>query len=104
MFTPIYFRNLEWQYFELGNGGWVYDDFNIRFYYKNGMEYEELNEAVGFSNIDFMLNDNYLEYNGFRIESSTTLKTITRLFPIQSINKRMRYDDPQEELYEFGTN
>jgi len=91
------------QHLELGDGGWIYDDLDVHFYYKNGIEYEELNGEVGFSNIDFTQNNNYLEYNGFRIDSTTTLKAITKLFPIQSIHKPWRYDEDDGQFFEFGT-
>lgn len=72
------------QYFELGDGGWIYQDFNVKFYYKNGIEYEELDEKVGFVSLDFNINNNYLEYCGIRIDSSTSYKEICKLFPIQT--------------------
>lgn len=89
---------------ELGDGGWVYQDLEMQFFYKNGIEYEELEGEVGFASIDFMQNNNFLVYNGIRIDSSTTLKTIAKLFPIQTINKRWRYDSENyAHFYEFGT-
>ncbi|MFD2561728.1 SH3 domain-containing protein [Aquimarina rubra] len=72
------------QYFELGDGGWIYQDFKVKFYYKNGIEYEELNGEVGFVSIDFKIKNNYLEYSGMRIDNSTSYKEICKLFPIQA--------------------
>ncbi len=90
-----------YNYFD-GDGGWVYDDIKMKFYYKNGIEYEELNGEVSFVDINFNLNNNHIIYNGFKIDSTTTLKTITQLFPIQSIQTHWRYNDYPSKLYEFG--
>jgi len=87
---------------DLFGSSWIYDDVKTRHYYKNGIEYEELNGEVSFSSIDFK-NNNYIMYNGFRIDSATTLNTIIKLFPIQSIHKSWRYNDHPSKLYEFGT-
>ncbi|WP_157730271.1 SH3 domain-containing protein [Tenacibaculum jejuense] len=91
-----------YDYFDYGGGGWIYDDVKMKFYYKNGVEYEELNGEVSFADINFSLNNNHILYNGFKIDSTTTLKTITQLFPIQSIQKFWRYNDYPSKLYEFG--
>lgn len=96
-------QNTPYNYLEYGDGGWVYDDVRMKYYYKNGIEYEELNGEVGFSSVDFTQNNNYLIYNGFKIDSSTTLQTVVRLFPVQSINKPRKYDVDAGEVFEFGT-
>ncbi|WP_299313660.1 SH3 domain-containing protein [uncultured Aquimarina sp.] len=95
-------QDIPYNYLEYGEGGWIYNDINMKYYYKNGIEYEELNGETAFSNIDFTINNNYLEYNGFRIDSSTTLKTITKLFPIQFISRRQRYNHNDGMLFQFG--
>jgi len=96
-------QNTPFEELDYGEGGWIYDDVAMTYYYKNGIEYEELNGEVSFSNIDFTQNNNYLTYNGSKIDSTTSLKTISNLFPVQSMHIWRRYDDTDGEVFEFGT-
>ncbi|MBL3657617.1 hypothetical protein [Fulvivirga sediminis] len=89
------------QILEYGDGGWIYDDLRVHFYYKAGIEYEELEGEVSFSNIDFTKNNNFLLYNGFKIDSSTSFIEIAKLFPIHTINARISDDDDASTSYEF---
>ncbi|WP_158596991.1 SH3 domain-containing protein [Aquimarina sp. BL5] len=49
-------------FLDAGYGGWVYNNIRMKYFYKNGIEYEELNGEVSFSNIDFAINNNFITY------------------------------------------
>jgi len=61
---------------------WHFDDVNARTFYKNGIEYEELNGQMFFTSINLKSNPKYsIKYKNHIWNSKTTIEDLFLLFP-----------------------
>ncbi|TPN85869.1 SH3 domain-containing protein [Aquimarina algicola] len=81
-----------------------YDSPETQLFYKNGVAYEELNNEISFLSINFMSDENnFLDYDGFRIDSQTTKQEIITIFPITTKENKWCYENKEEFCsFDFG--